>query len=423
MSSVAENIPTKDTENKPKRKGSFKAESPMKSKMDPENKMCAISWQGKKDVKVMEVPKPRISDPKDIILRVTCTSICGSDIHRYKNAMPDTHTGDLSGHECIGIVAEVGSKVKKLNLGQRVCVSYSIACGKCEFCKRKEYPACEFTNPSKMAENISAPRQPALYGYSHFTGGAPGGHAEYLRVPLADFNCLPLPDQLPDHKAILLADLLPTAYYAVECANFQKGDTVAIWGLGPVGMMTALLCQYRRASCIIGIDNVPKRLEMAKDLLGISVIDFSQEDTCDTLLKRLTHGVDCAIECAGFDYPKSWKHKVEMALNLETDSSDIFKEIFGCVRKFGRVSVIGVYLGLTNHFPIGTMMEKALTVRGGQAPVQKYWKQCLDLISSGEVDPSFIVTDRGKLSDIPDMLKKLSSDQKAQGSLKVVLDV
>jgi len=163
---------------------------------------------------------------------------------------------------------------------------------------------------------------------------------------------------------------------------------------------------------------------MAKEILKISVINFSNENVVDTLLKRLTHGVDCAIECVGFDYPKSWKHKVEMALNLETDSSDIFNEIFACVRKFGRVSVIGVYLGVTNHFPIGAMIEKGLTVRGGQAPVQKYWKDCLELINSEEIDPSFVVTDRGKLSDLPEMMKKLASgDQKSQGTLKVVLDV
>lgn len=392
--------------------------------MKSENQMNAISWHGKKDISFTKVTKPTIKEPTDIILRVTCTSLCGSDLHRYKTGISDHQEGDISGHECIGIISEIGSEVKNLSLGQRVCVSYSIACGKCEFCQRKEFPACQLANPSKLAENASASRQPVLYGYSHFTGGSPGAHAEFMRVPFADFNCLPLPDQLPDHKAILLADIFPTAYYAVESANVQEGDTVAIWGLGPVGMLTAMLCQYRRAACIIGIDNVAKRLEMAKEILKISVIDFSHENVVDTLLKRLTHGVDCAIECVGFDYPKSWKHKVEMALNLETDSSDIFNEIFACVRKFGRVSVIGVYLGVTNHFPIGTMIEKGLTVRGGQAPVQKYWKDCLELINSEEIDPSFVVTDRGKLSDLPEMMKKLASgDQKSQGTLKVVLDV
>jgi len=422
MSATPENRP--DTKSSSKRHhGSLKRESPVQRSGESENKMHAISWHGKKDLKFTEVPRPTISDPRDIILRVTCTSLCGSDIHRFKGLSPDLQTGDVSGHECIGIIHEVGSKVQKLNVGQRVCVSCSIACGNCEFCKRQEYPACTFTNPSKPIENLSGHHQPALHGYSHFTGGSPGAHAEFIRVPVAEFNCLPLPDLLPDHKAILLADLMPTAYYALECANVQEGDTVAIWGLGPVGLMTALLCQYRRAGCIIGIDHVAKRLELAKDVIGISVIDFDQEETSRALLSRLTHGVDCAIECVGYDYPKSWKHKVEMALNLETDSSDIFQEIFGCVRKFGRVSVIGVYHGTTNHFPIGTMIEKGLSMRGGQAPVQKYWDKCLELLHSGEIDPSFLVTDCGQLKDLPNLLKTLSDPKSGTSHLKAALSV
>jgi len=363
--------------------------------------MHAIAWKGKSKVEYIEAPTPIITDPRDIILKVTATTICGSDLHLFHNSMPTMENGDILGHEFMGIIQDVGDQVKSLSVGQRVVVAFNIACGDCQFCKREEYTCCEVTNPSKLMEELYGARTSAIYGYSHLTGGVPGGQAEIVRVPFAEFNCLPVPDDLPDDKVLFLSDVVPTSYFGVDAADVKEGDTVAIWGLGPIGLMAARWCQIRKAGRIIGIDCVKQRLEVAKDILNIEVIDFKKQSTTKTLLEWFPTGVDCAIECAGFDYPKSLLHKVEIALNLETDTPEILHEMIYCVRKSGRIAILGVYTGFANHFPIGAMMEKGLTVRGGQSPTQKYWRMCLDKIKSGELDPTFIVTHHAHLSDAP----------------------
>jgi threonine dehydrogenase-like Zn-dependent dehydrogenase len=381
--------------------------------------MHAVVWRGKKSVEYVETPRPMITDPKDVLLKVTATTICGSDLHLYGGTMLDMHDGDILGHEFMGIIEEVGSSVTKLQKGQRVVVAFDIACGECDFCKRQEYTACDTTNPSKLIEQMYGHRTAALYGYSHLTGGVPGGQAEYVRVPFAEFNCLPVPDEVPDEKALFLSDIIPTSYFGVDLADVKEGETVAIWGLGPIGLLTAAWCKIRKAGRILGIDCVQERLDMAAKVLNIETIDFHKDTTTKRIAELFPCGVDCAIECVGFDYAKTWKHKIEMALSLETDSADIFTEMFRCVRKFGRVSVIGVYSGTTNHFPVGAMMEKGLTVRGGQCPVQKYWKMCLEKIQSGEFDPSIVVSHHGKLSAAPDFYKQF--DEKSDGVIKVFL--
>jgi threonine dehydrogenase-like Zn-dependent dehydrogenase len=297
-------------------------------------------------------------------------------------------------------------------------VAFNIACGYCDHCQREEYTGCETTNPSNLMAFAYGQRTSAIYGYSHLTGGVPGGQAEYVRVPFADVNCLPIPDEIPDDKALYLSDVIPTAYHGTELGEVKPGSVVAIWGLGPIGLMTARWCQIKKAGRIIGIDCVPERLKVAQDVLKIETIDFNKDETLKQLLSLVPKGVDVAIECAGFEYATTLKHKVEMALNLETDTSDILSEMILATRTFGNISIIGVYAGYTNHFPIGAMMEKGLTVRGGQSPTQKYWKMALQKIQSGEVD-NFFVSHHAKLSDAPTLYDKFYG--KKDGVIKVFL--
>jgi len=381
--------------------------------------MNALAWMGKKDIQVISAPRPMITDQRDIVLKITATTICGSDLHLYSGAMPDMYKGDIIGHEFMGIVEDVGTEVKTLHQGQRVVVAFDIGCGTCDYCKREEYTACDTTNPSKLNEEMYGHRLGAFYGYSHLTGGVPGGQAQYARVPFADVNCLVIPDDVPDEKALYLSDAVPTAYHGTELANVRPGCTVAIWGLGPIGLMAARWSQIRGARKIIGIDKVPERLAIARNVLKIDTIDFSKEKTVNRIQELVPGGVDCAIECAGFEYAKSIVHKVERALNLETDTADILAEMIYATRKFGNISIIGVYAGFCNHFPIGAMMEKDLIVKGGQSPTQRYWKMCLEKIVSGEVDPTFFVTHKGSLQDGPTLYKLFY--EKKEGVVKVFL--
>jgi len=353
-----------------------------------------------------------------VVLKITATTICGSDLHLYSNAMLDMHEGDILGHEFMGIIEDVGSEVKTLSKGQRVVVAFDIACGQCEYCQREEYTACDTTNPSNLMESMYGHRTSALYGYSHLTGGVPGGQAEYVRVPFADVNCLPIPDDVPDEKALYLSDVIPTAFHGTQLGNVKEGSKVAIWGLGPIGLMIARWCQILKAGRIIGIDSVPQRLDVAQRVLGIEVINFAEKDVCKTIAELVPGGLDVSIEAAGFEYPKTMTHKIERALNLETDTADILSECIYCTKKFGNVSIIGVYSGYCNHFPIGAMMEKGLTVSGGQSPTQKYWKMALEKIRSGEIDPTFIITHKGTLSQGPVLYEKFYN---RDGVIKVFL--
>jgi threonine dehydrogenase-like Zn-dependent dehydrogenase len=392
--------------------------TPSKPILHPTETMNAIVWHGKYDVRCDEKPRPCITDPRDIILKVTACTICGSDLHLYKGTMLGMHDGDILGHEFMGIINEVGDEVKNFKKGQRVVVAFDIACGSCPHCKRQEFTGCETTNPSRLQASMYGHKTAAMYGYSHLTGGVPGGQAEFVRVPYADVNCLAIPDDVPDEKALYLSDIIPTSWYANECGEVGEGDTVAIWGLGPIGLLAARWAQIRKASKIIGIDKVPERLNLARQL-GIDIIDFSKEKVVEVLHAMAPGGVDAGLECAGFDYPTTYTDAIEQTLGIADDSSDILTEIISCVRHSGRVSIIGVYAGKANHFPIGALMEKSLKVRGGQTPVQKYWKDLLAKMRSGEFDPSFVVTHKGKLSDSPELFKKFNDKQ--DGVVKVFL--
>eukprot|EP01114_Cavostelium_apophysatum_P019224 TRINITY_DN6137_c0_g1_i1.p1 TRINITY_DN6137_c0_g1~~TRINITY_DN6137_c0_g1_i1.p1 ORF type:complete len:446 (-),score=87.04 TRINITY_DN6137_c0_g1_i1:15-1352(-) len=389
-------------------------------KVDESRPMNAIIWHGKKDVQYVKKPRPLLTDPQDIVLKVTATTICGSDLHLYTNSMLDMKDGDILGHEFMGIVEEVGPEVKNIKAGMRVVVAFDISCGTCSYCQKEQFTACDTTNPSNLMEEMYGHRSAALYGYSHLTGGIPGGQAEYVRVPFADVNCLPIPDSVPDEKALYLSDVVPTSYHGVNIAEVKEGDTVAIWGLGPIGLMTARWCQIRKAGRIIGVDRVPKRIAMAK-ALGIETVNFDEEKqkTAEAILKLVPGGVDCTIECAGFEYPHTLLHKVERALQLETDTADILSEMSYVTKKCGNMSIIGVYSGYCNHFPIGRIMEKGLVIKGGQSPTQRYWKMCLEKIMSGEIDPTFIITNRCKLSEAPELYEKFYNRE--EGVVKVFL--
>jgi len=393
-----------------------KSTEPMR---DPVKTMYALRWYGKYDIRYEQVHRPLVTENTDAVIRITATTICGSDLHLYDGTFPDMHTGDILGHECMGIVEAVGSECKKLKPGMRVVVSFDITCGTCEYCKAKNFTACSGTNPSKLQEKMYGHRTSGMFGYTHLTGGYPGSQAGWVRVPFADNNCLPVPAELPDEKALSLSDIIPTSYFGTDLAGVKEGSTVAVWGLGPVGQLICRWAQIRGAKTVIGIDCVPERLKLAKERLGIHVIDFKNQKVYDRLMELTDDGPECCIEAAGPDYPIHITQKVQLAVGMETDTSDIVAEMIMCCKKFGTVSIIGAYSGYTNGFPIGAMMEKALTMNGGQCPVQRYWPTCLKHLLSGEMDPTFVVSHRASLSEGPELYKRFFN--KEAGILKLFI--
>jgi threonine dehydrogenase-like Zn-dependent dehydrogenase len=381
--------------------------------------MHALVWKGSKDVRYEEVPKPMLAHSKDIILKVTSSSICGSDLHLFAKEVQGMHDGDILGHEFMGKVVEKGPEVSTLEIGDRVVVSFNISDGTCEFCQRGEFTACESTNKSKDLKDMYGHRLSGIFGYSHLTGGYPGGQAEYVRVPFADVNALKVPDEIPDDKALYLSDVLCTSYWATEMGEVKEGDIVAIWGLGPIGLLAAMWSIKRGAKSVIGIDNVPFRLEVAERELGIHTVNFDKEKPTTWISNMFPRGVDVSIDAAGFRYSKSFMHSVARALGAEHDTPEILTEIFWSTRNFGRVSIVADYFGTANSFPIGMMMEKGLTVRGGQCPVQRFWKDILKQLERHEIDPSFIVTHRLKLSDGPHAYDTFF--KKEEGMIKVFM--
>jgi len=393
--------------------------TPTQPKLHPTEKMKACVYQGVKNVKLVEVPKPMITAPKDALIKVTTTTVCGSDLHLYHNEIKDMEKGDILGHEFMGIVEDVGSDVTSIKKGDRVIVSFNISCGTCDYCKREEYTACDTTNPSQVMEKAYGHRCAGMFGYSHLTGGYPGGQAEYVRVPFADTNCYPVPPGIPDDKVLFLTDIAATAWHANELASVKKGDTVAIWGAGPVGLLAAKWAEIRGASKIVLIDSLPYRLSIAEEhIANLQTINFTKEKTLDKLKEILPNGPDCSLDCCGFRYAKSWIHSFERAVSLETDSGDVISECIYATRKFGTIGVVGDYVGYVNHFPIGALMEKGLTMRLGQTPTQKYFKTLMGYIESGEFDPRFIITHRMSLEDIVEGYRIF--DEKEDQAVKIL---
>jgi threonine dehydrogenase-like Zn-dependent dehydrogenase len=382
--------------------------------------MRALVWHGPEDVRVDERPDPIVGAPGDAIIRVTRAAICGSDLHIYHGSIPGVCRGDVLGHEFVGVVEAVGSGVKTLAPGDRVVVAAVIACGACWFCQSSLFSLCDTTNPNPVMQLAYGHHLAAGFGYTHLTGGYDGGQAELVRVPFADVGCLKLPDDLPDDKAVLLSDAACTGWMAAEVGEVGPGKTVAVWGAGPVGLCAMAAARAMGAERVIAIDNVPHRLDMARERLGAETVNFD-EDRPVIALHELTHGrgPDVAIELVGFRYAKSLVHKVERALKLETDALDTVSEVLRAVRKGGNVTIMGDYIGYGNHFPIGALMEKAVTVRTGQIHVQRYWKTVMEQMRSGRYDPSFIVTHRMPLAQAPQAYHVF--DRKQAGVVKVVL--
>jgi len=389
-----------------------------KSKPDGST-MRALAWFGTRDVRMIDAPRPAITNPDDIILKITGTTICGSDLHLYNAEILALQKGDILGHEFCGIVDEVGPNVKNRKKGDRVVVSFQCACGFCDYCKEGLSSFCDNTNDSSLMSTMYGQRDAGFFGYSHFTGGFAGGQAEYVRVPYGENNCLPIPDSVPDEKALYLSDILPTSYHCVVDTGVTKGDTVGIWGLGPIGMCAAKFSQLKGAKRIIGIDCVPERLAFARDVLGIETIDFKEHtDVAKKILEMVPRGLDKALDCGTFHEPKTLLHKVEKALMLETDVSETANECIKSVRKMGSVGVISAYAGYTNHFNIGALMEKGVRFIGnGQAPVHKYWEELMKHIAEGSFDPLFIVSHRFTIEDFPELYAKF---QKRAGGVEKV---
>jgi threonine dehydrogenase-like Zn-dependent dehydrogenase len=387
---------------------------------DPVRKMKAIQWQGASDVRVCDVPRPMITEPKDAIVRITATTICGSDLHLYHGEPTGSmHKGDILGHECMGIVDAVGDQVKDIKVGDRVVVSAVIAEGNCEYCQRQQFSLCECTNPSKEMEEMYGHRLSGVLGYSHFTGGYPGGQAEFVRVPFADVNLLKVPPDMPDEKVLFLSDIVCTGWHANELGGVSEGQTVAVWGCGPVGLMALSWAKFRGAAKIIAIDPLDYRLEVARRVLGAHVINPTKEKTLEVLKLMAPGGPDVCIEAAGFRYSKGYLHTVQRALGLESDTPEILTEAILACKKGGNLSIIGDYFALTNNFPIGALMEKNITTRGGQVFIQKYWKKLLGYIREGKFDPTFVITHRFSMDELARAYDMF--DKKEDKVIKVII--
>jgi threonine dehydrogenase-like Zn-dependent dehydrogenase len=388
--------------------------------------MKALVWHGKEDVRCESVPDPQIKDPTDIIVRITSTAICGSDLHLYDGLMPTMESGDILGHEPMGVVEEVGAGITNLKKGDRVVVPCTIACGKCFFCDRTLFSLCDNTNPNhEIAEKAMGHSPSGLFGYSHMLGGYPGGQAEFLRVPHADVGPVVIPDEIPDRQALFLSDIFPTGYMAAENANIQPGDTVAIWGCGPVGQFCIQSAWLLGAGRVIAIDDVPERLAMARQAGKAEVIDMSKENASERL-KEMTkgRGPDSCIDAVGAEAHGSnplenFVDSSKTAVKLSTDRPAALRQAIMACRKGGSLSIPGVYIGLLDKIPFGALMNKGLTVKTGQTHAQRYLRPLLELIVEGKIDPSFVITHERPLEEGPELYKTFRD--KEDGCIKVVL--
>ncbi|MCJ1403062.1 hypothetical protein MMC11_006285 [Xylographa trunciseda] len=370
--------------------------------------MKALVWMGKNDVQVIDAPKPRVIEPRDVILQVTGSTVCGSDLHLLHGSVVEMQKGDILGHEFCGRVLEWGSEVTKFKKGDRVVASFQIACGECMYCKQKLSSQCERTNDNTIENAMYGGRTAGMFGYSHFTGGFAGGQAEYVRVPFGDVNLLPLPDNVPDEKGLYLSDVLCTSWNCVVDTGVKEGDVVAIWGAGPIGQMAAEMSFTNGAKRVILIDGGPAawRLDFVKEKIPkIETLNFStlpKGQSVTSMLKEMEHGgPDVALECVAGEYAKGWAHYFEMLLGAETDTSEILNEMITSVKSFGRCGITGVYVGYTNHFNIGSLMERGVRLIGnGQAPVHLYWEKLLSMIQEGKTDPLMMLSHRVDVSEL-----------------------
>lgn len=386
--------------------------------------MKANCWYGKKDMRVVDVPDPKILNKRDAIIKVTSTAICGSELHLYNGFVPTMEQGDIMGHEFMGEIVEVGPEVKNRRVGDRVVVAFPISCGQCFFCKKELYSLCENTNPNAwMAEKFFGHSPAGIYGYSHLTGGFAGGQAEYVRVPFADVGTVKIENGVTDEQVLFLSDIFPTGYMAAEQCNIQNGDTVAIWGCGPVGQFAIRSAFLLGAERVIAIDRFPERLQMARNG-GADTIDYEETDVYDTLL-QLTggRGPDSCMDAVGLEAhmpgPLFYYDRLKQTLMSESDRPIALRQAIMACRKGGTVSIPGVYGGLIDKMPIGAVMNKALTIKTGQTHAQRYFQPLLKRIVDGDIDPSFVVTHRLKLSEAPEGFSMFN--HKEDGCIKIVM--
>ncbi|MEQ4305871.1 zinc-dependent alcohol dehydrogenase [Plantactinospora sp. B6F1] len=388
--------------------------------------MKANCWQGRNSVQVEEVPEPRILNARDAVVRVSSTAICGSDLHIFHGYIPTMKHGDILGHEFMGEVVEVGPEVGNLRIGDRVVVPFPIACGNCLACQTGLYSLCENSNPNAgIAEKLLGHSPGGLFGYSHMLGGYAGGQAEYARVPFADVGPLKVPDELPDEKVLPLADIFPTAYMGAEMCGLGGGEVVAVWGAGAVGLLAMRSAYLLGAERVIAIDRYPYRLRMAQERAGAEPLNYEEVDVVEAL-REMTggRGPDACIDAVGMEGHHSSAvlsgyDRVKQSARLETDRPHALREAIMSCRNGGTVSVIGAYAGFVDKFPIGSLMNRSLTLRSGQCHVQRYTRMLLDRIRRGEIDPSFVFTHRLRLEDAPIGFEMFR--QKTDECVKVVL--
>jgi len=387
--------------------------------------MRANCWMGTGTVQVEEVPDPSILNPRDAIVRITSTAICGSDLHIYNGFIPSMRRGDIIGHEFMGEVVEVGKGVNNLSPGDRVVVPFPIACGHCLQCEREMYSLCENSNPNAwMAAELFGYSPCGIFGYSHMLGGYAGGQAEYARVPFADVGPLKVPEGLSDDQVLFLSDIFPTGYMAAEACNIQPGDIVAVWGCGPVGQFAIKSAYMLGAERVIAIDRFPYRLRIAREKAGADTLNYEEVDVHE-MLKEMTggRGPDACIDAVGMEGHAPGivgaYDRVKQAMMLETGRPIALRQAILACRSGGTISVAGVYGGFIDKFPMGAIVNRSLTIRSGQTHVHRYMRPLLERIERGEIDPSFIITHRMRLDEAPDGFAMFN--EKQDDCLKVVL--
>lgn len=390
--------------------------------------MKALCWMGIEKLSVEDVPDPKILNPRDAIVRITRTCICGSDLHLYNGLMPTLEQGDILGHEFMGEVVEVGPGIDraKLEVGDRVVVPFTIACGKCFFCQQELWSLCDNTNPNAwIAEKLMGYSPSGLFGYTHMLGGYAGGQAQYARVPCADVGPIKIPDHLPDERVVFLSDIFPTGYMGAENCNIRPGDTVAIWGCGPVGQFAIRSAFMLGAGRVIAIDRLPDRLRMAEDG-GAETINYEQVEDVVQTLRDMTgnRGPDSCMDAVGME---AFGHtlpflvdRAKQAMKLTQDRPNVLRQCIMACRKGGTVSVPGVYGGFLDKIPFGAAMNKGLTFKMGQTHMMRYMRPLLERIERGEIDPSFVISHRLPLSKAPEAYKMFRD--KEDHCTKVVLD-
>lgn len=378
--------------------------------------MKAVVWHGTQDVRVERVKDPSIRNPRDAVVRVTSTAICGSDLHLYNGYMPTMKSGDILGHEFMGVVEDVGPEVREIRPGDRVVVPFNIACGNCEPCMREQWSLCDNSNPNAaMAERLYGYSCAGLFGYSHLFGGYSGGQAELVRVPFADTGCFIVPDEIDDGRALFLTDIFPTGYMAAENCDIKRGDVVAVFGCGPVGQFAIRSAYLLGAEEVIAIDRVPERLEMARRG-GARTIHFDEVNVLEALFEATGgRGPDACIDCVGMEAhgraPDAVADKAKQTMRLELDRAHVLRLAIQACGKGGTVSVPGVYGGFIDKMPMGAVFEKGLQLRMGQTHTHRYVRPLLDRIRRGEIDPSFIVTHSGTLDDAPKFYRLMAKHE------------